>query len=315
MKIVITGFKKRTVVCGIEDNSLCYFDVVSQSPVTPGNVYVARVEDRIKNLDACFVRVQPEVKCFLNSGDCKDHTLPKTGELIPVRIKSEAKGSKLAVCTMKLGQDSEELENKAKTRSLYSLLKAEAPVYIKKIRTIPKEDNSDIITDRLDIYDLLRGELDPEGDAYNIRHYTDDGFPLTALFSIREKVEELLSKRVWLKSGGYLVIDRTEALCVIDVNTGKCDRRLGRSENLHSINLEAAREALRQIRLRNLSGIILIDFINYKKEDASLLKQLEEELEKLCTKDAVTCEFVDITPLYLAELTRKRVAPPVAELL
>lgn len=144
-----------------------------------------------------------------------------------------------------------------------------------------------------------------------ISFYRDSRPNLFALYGLAGKLEEALLKRVWLKSGGYLVIEPTEALTVIDVNTGKYDGSKNVEETFALINREAAQETARQIRLRNLSGIILIDFINQKDRQAA--KELLEELRSLCKDDPVPVRVVDITALGLVELTRKKVKGTLAE--
>jgi len=144
-----------------------------------------------------------------------------------------------------------------------------------------------------------------------ISFYRDSRPNLFALYRLAGKLEEALLKRVWLKSGGYLVIEPTEALTVIDVNTGKYDGSKNVEETFALINREAAQETARQIRLRNLSGIILIDFINQKDRQAA--KELLEELRSLCKEDPVPVRVVDITALGLVELTRKKVKGTLAE--
>ena len=144
-----------------------------------------------------------------------------------------------------------------------------------------------------------------------ISFYRDSRPNLFALYGLAGKLEEALLKRVWLKSGGYLVIEPTEALTVIDVNTGKYDGSKNVEETFALINREAAQETARQIRLRNLSGIILIDFINQK--DRQAVKELLEELRSLCKEDPVPVRVVDITALGLVELTRKKVKGTLAE--
>ena len=144
-----------------------------------------------------------------------------------------------------------------------------------------------------------------------ISFYRDSRPNLFALYGLAGKLEEALVKRVWLKSGGYLVIEPTEALTVIDVNTGKYDGSKNVEETFALINREAAQETARQIRLRNLSGIILIDFINQKDRQAA--KELLEELRSLCKEDPVPVRVVDITALGLVELTRKKVKGTLAE--
>ena len=144
-----------------------------------------------------------------------------------------------------------------------------------------------------------------------ISFYRDSRPNLFALYGLAGKLEEALVKRVWLKSGGYLVIEPTEALTVIDVNTGKYDGSKNVEETFALINREAAQETARQIRLRNLSGIILIDFINQKDRQAA--KELLEELRSFCKEDPVPVRVVDITALGLVELTRKKVKGTLAE--
>lgn len=124
-------------------------------------------------------------------------------------------------------------------------------------------------------------------------------------------IEEAQRERIWLKSGGYLVIQMTEALTSIDVNTGKYDGKKQSEETFLKINLEAAKEAARQMRLRNLAGIIIIDFINMKKEENN--EYLLSEMRKFLRQDPVLTVLVDMTPLGLVEITRKRTRKTVAE--
>lgn len=124
-------------------------------------------------------------------------------------------------------------------------------------------------------------------------------------FQIEQKLNKALQKRVWLKSGGYIVIDETEALTVIDVNTGKFVGKNDVCETILKTNLEAACEIARQIRLRDIGGIIIIDFIDMKNQEHQrmVLDALKEALKRDKTKTVV----VGITPLGLVEMTRKKV--------
>ena len=123
------------------------------------------------------------------------------------------------------------------------------------------------------------------------------------------------AERAWLKTGGYLIIQPTEALTVIDVNSGKtaakARSRAQSEEGAVKVNMEAAREAARQIRLRNLSGIIIIDFINMGSEEHT--RQLLHEFRFHLSKDPIQTSLVDITPLGLVEVTRKKVRRPLYE--
>ncbi|MGE4271979.1 MAG: Rne/Rng family ribonuclease [Desulfitobacterium sp.] len=132
--------------------------------------------------------------------------------------------------------------------------------------------------------------------------YQEDIF---SRYGIDDKIRHALLSRVWLKSGGYLVIQQTEALSVIDVNTGKYIGEKSLQDTIMHINQEAAAEIARQIRLRNLGGIIIIDFIDMTTEEAK--EQLMNVLEKAVAQDKVKCQIMGLTQLGLVEMTRKKV--------
>ena len=167
------------------------------------------------------------------------------------------------------------------------------------IRNIPIERRVSILTDNPGVYKVLSEEY-PE-----VILYQDTSYSLDHLYSLSSTIEKALSKKVWLKSGGTLIIEPTEALTVIDVNTGKAIQgKRNKETTFYKVNLEAAREAARQIRLRNLSGMILIDFIDMEEEEhiKSLIYNFKKELEQ----DPTQCTFIDITKLGLVELTRRK---------
>lgn len=124
-------------------------------------------------------------------------------------------------------------------------------------------------------------------------------------------MEEIRHEKVWLKSGGFLVIQQTEAFVSIDVNSGKFTGRKKMQETYRKINLEATGEIARQLQLRNLSGLILIDFINMENPDHQ--DELFHVLQKHLRRDPVKAKAVDITPLHILEMTRKKVRKPVIE--
>lgn len=126
------------------------------------------------------------------------------------------------------------------------------------------------------------------------------------LYGLSAKLREATETRVWLKSGGYLVIEPTEALTVIDVNSGKYSGKKAIRDTFRLINLEAAAEIARQLRLRNLSGIIIVDFINM--EDSADKQELLQALSRELRQDPVKAVVVDMTPLGLVEITRKKSA-------
>ena len=135
---------------------------------------------------------------------------------------------------------------------------------------------------------------------------------LSKLYNLDSKIDEAFGERVWLKSGAYLIIQPTEALTVIDVNSGKFEARKGNDDQTAwKVNTEAAVEIARQLRLRNLSGIIVVDFINMRAEEsrAGLLRQLKG----LVQDDRIRTNVVDMTPLGLVEITRKKIMKPLWE--
>ncbi len=114
----------------------------------------------------------------------------------------------------------------------------------------------------------------PAASMCAIEYYEDSLLPLARLYNLERELDQALQEKIWLKSGGFLVIQQTEAFVAIDVNTGKHSSKKDAEENYKQINREAALEIARQIRLRNLSGMILIDFINMRDcEDRSDLIQ------------------------------------------
>ena len=143
--------------------------------------------------------------------------------------------------------------------------------------------------------------------------YYEDEYPLYKLLSLETEITHLLDRRVWLKSGGFLVIEPTEALVVIDVNTGKSIGKKRQEEHLLKVNEEAAVEIAKQLRLRNLSGIILVDFINMKQPESR--DKLIRTLKSVLHKDKVPSRFVDVTALELYEITRKKIRRPLHEMI
>lgn len=199
-------------------------------------------------------------------------------------------------------------------RTAFSLLCRNNPVpWLTPLRDTCRENLEEIITDDAEIFTELRGYLSgyQREDLEKLRFYEDPLLPLSKLYSLESALEDALRERVWLKSGGYLVIQPTEALTVIDVNTGKFDGHKKREETFLKINLEAAREIAGQLRLRNLSGIIIIDFINMETEENRqvLMETLGAELRR----DPLKTTLVDMTALGLVEVTRKKVRQPLYE--
>lgn len=184
-----------------------------------------------------------------------------------------------------------------KFRSAFTCLYKADSSYIQRIRSISTERYDEAITDDSSVYESL-------SDLKNLRVYNDASMPLKALFSFDKAFDLATDRKVDFKYGGYLIIEPTEALTVIDVNSGKFTKNVSKEEAIHKINLEAAKEIARQLRLRNISGIIIVDFINESSPDG--LSELKSILAKELKKDTLKSRLVDFTPLGLAEITREK---------
>ncbi|HET7340072.1 MAG TPA: Rne/Rng family ribonuclease [Methylomirabilota bacterium] len=137
-----------------------------------------------------------------------------------------------------------------------------------------------------------------------VRLYTERA-PILDAFGIEKDIEKALRRRVWLKSGGYIVIDHTEALVSIDVNSGKYVGKRDFEQTVLKINLEAVNEVVRQIRLRDLGGIIIIDLIDMEVPEHR--EQVEKALKRALAEDKARNNVLQISELGLVEMTRKRV--------
>lgn len=199
-------------------------------------------------------------------------------------------------------------------RTCYSRIWQSLPSYIINLRD-EQSTFRQIITDSNRLYDEMQKFLSrymPER-LPQLSLYQDNSYPLYKLYRVETQLDELFCKKVWLKSGAYLVIEKTEAMYVIDVNSGKNITKKRNSDYIFQINMEAAAELMRQIRLRNLSGIILVDFINM--EDSKKEAVLMQELRMLAKTDRILTNVVDITALGLVEITRKKTTKSLYEMI
>ena len=200
--------------------------------------------------------------------------------------------------------------HKARFNCLYEA----PPGYISSIRDSYSEEITDIITDNEDIYGKIHEfmEQSQKTEINKLTLWNPENGKLAAVYNVSRTIEHALMPKVWLKSGAYIIIQPTEALVSIDVNTGKAiSKKKDVEKNFLKVNLEAAKEIARQLRLRNLSGIIIIDFIDMKTEEynSRLMDCLRQEL----SKDPVKTVVVDMTKLGLVEVTRKKVRKSLYE--
>ena len=192
-----------------------------------------------------------------------------------------------------------------------ALLWQESTFALKAVRDFYGADVDSFVVNDAQTYRQLKqtGDFDGQGQP-KLVHYQEKT-PLFATFFIESKWEKALAERVWLKSGGYLVIQETEACVVIDVNSAKAAGRGDLENMILKTNLEAAAEAAKQMRLRNLSGIIIIDFIDMVQEEHK--KRLTKALEEAVEQDRVKTVVVGMTTLGLMQVTRKKTRPSLSK--
>ena len=371
-----------------------------------GNLYIGRVENVVKNLNAAFIRISPEQICYYSMDDYKNPLFTKKvsvkkplveGEELVVQVTREALKTKepavttnlnftgkYAVLTTEnqrigisaklsktdrerlkslaetiehpdfglilrtnakdatdeeilaeiqgLAEEWQNLKETAKHKTCYSCLKKEPPAHLKEIVNLPTSCVNELITDDRNVFLKLcsnfgiteddlwtKGSVSVPIDEVNVtetltlRYYHDSLLSLSSLYSVKSSVEKAIAEKVWLNSGAYLIIQPTEAMTVIDVNTGKNVAKKDIQENFLKINKEAAIEIAHQLRLRNLSGIIIVDFMNLasKEAEAELMSTFRAALKN----DPVPTQLIDMTKLGLVEVTRKKVRKSLPEVL
>ena len=192
------------------------------------------------------------------------------------------------------------VKDKANHSSLYSCVYKSPTEYLLYLNSFNLGEIEQIITDQPDIYSELEHYLNSEYKKI-LSFYQDEMVKLSTLYSINSQLDKLLSKKVWLKSGANIIVEQLETLTVIDVNTSK---NQSKKSNFLDVNIEAAKEIVKQIKLRNISGMIIIDFINMKNADDN--EELIKQIKSIIKKEDNNCQFIDITKLGLIELTRKK---------
>ncbi len=182
---------------------------------------------------------------------------------------------------------------------------SDLPLAFRTLRDLTGDDVEKIRIDSRETLNKVQGfvkSLIPELRAV-IEHYPGER-PIFDLYGIEDEIQKALQRKVDLKSGGYLIIDQTEAMTTIDVNTGGFLGHRNLEETTFKTNLEAAQAIARQLRLRNLGGIIIIDFIDMAQEEHK--RHVLRALEKALEADHAKSQICDVSPLGLVEMTRKR---------
>ena len=183
------------------------------------------------------------------------------------------------------------------------------------IREEFNRDYRGVVIDDARLYEQVKeyvSSITPElADRVELVDPDDEALPLFERFRVHEQVHKALDRKVWLPSGGSIIIERTEALTVIDVNTGKNVGTSNLEETVFRNNLEAAEEISRQLRLRDIGGIIVIDFIDMEimANRAEVIRTFREAL----ARDKTRSQVFDISELGLVEMTRKRISEGLVE--
>lgn len=378
---IITHLNSRVLADALyEDGKLAELSLIPEGHESLlGNIYVGKVKNIVRNIQAAFVEIEEGVLCYLSLEDVRHpiYTKPKKrealaeGDELLVQVSREAVKTKAPSVTTNLnltgrylvlttgnrvtgyssklssgekkrltriletlplpeaglivrtnaGQAEEEeirkeyeklleqyrfLLEHAVHRTVYSCVKRSRPSWLSALLGSRYGSLTEILTDDHVLYGQIREFLLEEipEEAEKLRFYEDRTLSLQALYRMEKGLSDALSRKVLLKSGADLVIEPTEALTVIDVNSGKCTKGKNRQEAIRKLNHEAAAEIARQLRLRNLSGIILVDFVDMEnREDGQELLKFMRDLLK---KDPMRAAAVDMTELGLMELTRKK---------
>lgn len=186
-----------------------------------------------------------------------------------------------------------------------SLVHEDLPIVLRTLRDLVGEGIEKVRVDSRETYHRAANfaeRLVPELIS-RLEHYPGER-PIFDLFGVEDEIQRALKRKVPLKSGGYIIIDQTEAMTTIDVNTGAFVGHRNLEETIFKTNLEAAQAIARQLRLRNLGGIIILDFIDMTDEDHK--RQVMRALEKALEKDHAKCNVCEVSSLGLVEMTRKR---------
>ncbi len=244
----------------------------------------------------------------------KDEICPKGYGLI-ARTASEGKSKEeLGADLNFLKRIWESIQEKAKTVRAPSILHQDLGIIFRVIRDLHSHNLKKIIVDDVFVYErvgeFLKDYLPEQGCEVV---FFDEKDPIFEVFGIEIEIAKLLHKKIWLKSGGYIVLDYTEALTVIDVNTGRYLGKKDLEDTILRTNLEAVKEIAYQIRLRNIGGIIIIDFIDMERKESR--ETVFQALIDALKKDRIKTFAYPISELGLVQITRKRTRHNIVNLL
>lgn len=206
------------------------------------------------------------------------------------------------------------IQRKQKSLIVPSLVFEELPLPQRIIRDLANEDTAKIQVDSKEVFQKLKEFVDEFVPLMSdrLKHYPGE-CPIFDLYNVEADIQKALQTRVALKSGGYLMIDQTEAMTTIDVNTGSYVGGRSLEDTVFKTNMEATQVIVRQLRLRNLGGIIIIDFIDM--QEASHREEVLQQFERVLEKDHAKTKITQVSELGLVEMTRKRTRESLEHLL
>jgi ribonuclease G len=199
-----------------------------------------------------------------------------------------------------------EIQSKMHSSKPPTLLYKDASTTSSVMRDLFREDISKIIIDNKKLYKQIKGYVDDTSPEFSEKvEFYSNRAPLFDVRNIEKQIEESLNKKVWLKNSGYLVIETTEAMTVIDVNSGKYAKSKEQEINSLKINFDASKELVRQLRLRDIGGIIVVDFIDLYEEENK--RKLYDEIRKEFRRDRAKVTILPMSDFGIVQITRQRI--------
>ena len=295
-ELVAVTKDKKNIFLVFEDKNPVDIEIENQNELPVGTRCVGKVESISKNINSAYILLPDKSRAFLkNTGNEL-----KCEQSVAVEITRSSSKGKLPSVSL--------IEEDITHKSDLTYIKKGQRVFEK---LFDKYEFTNILTDSDDLFDDISTFCKNQNvlDLSLVHRYNDSMVSLSVLYSVSKHLEEATSKLVWLKSGANILIEETNAFTVIDINSAKNEK--GKNISFLEINKEAAEEIFRQMNLRNISGIILVDFINMNPEDN---KELLGFLKELSQTQKCFTKVVDITPLGIAEITRKKVGPTLSDI-
>jgi len=209
---------------------------------------------------------------------------------------------------------SQSIQERISRATAPSVVYQDLPLFIRTIRDLIRPQTEKVRIDSRESYQRVIEFVEEFVTEFSdkVEYYPGER-PIFDLYSVEDEIQRALSRKVQLKSGGYVIIDQTEAMTTIDINTGGFVGHRNLEETIFKTNLEAARAISRQLRLRNLGGIIIIDFIDM--EDQEHQRQVHRMLEKMLERDHAKTKITGVSELGLVEMTRKRTTESLGQIL